>query len=84
MALLDGAARRPAALVDVAAVATGTLLPVDTNPVPGWSHVTKVDPEPARRLPLLYPLYLRHTDAVAVGVPDAAGDLPVEHLAGQP
>jgi phosphoglycerol geranylgeranyltransferase len=68
MALLDGAARRLAALADVAEVAAGTLLPVDANPVPGrWSHVTKVDPEPARRLPLLYPLYLRHTDAVAVG-----------------
>lgn len=44
------------------------VLPVDTNPVPpSWTHVTKVDPEAERRLPLLYPRYLRHTDAVAVG-----------------
>jgi phosphoglycerol geranylgeranyltransferase len=65
---LDGAARRVSALADAVAVAGRTVLPVDTNPVPpGWTHVTKVDPEPARRLPLLYPLYLQHTDAVAVG-----------------
>jgi phosphoglycerol geranylgeranyltransferase len=68
MALLSGVARRLAALADAAEAAAGSLLPVDANPVPGrWSHVTKVDPEPARRLPLLYPLYLQQTDAVAVG-----------------
>jgi phosphoglycerol geranylgeranyltransferase len=39
-----------------------------TNPIPSsWTHVTKVDPEPAKRLPLLYPAYLAHTDAVSVG-----------------
>lgn len=44
------------------------VLPVDTNPVPGsWTHLTKVDPEARRRLPLLYPRYLSFTDAVAVG-----------------
>ncbi|WP_318570837.1 heptaprenylglyceryl phosphate synthase [Salinigranum marinum] len=42
-------------------------LPVDTNPVPSWTHLTKVDPEDDKRLPLLYPRYLRWTDAVAVG-----------------
>jgi phosphoglycerol geranylgeranyltransferase len=43
------------------------LLGVETNPVPAWRHVTKVDPERGRRLPLLFPRYLRRTDAVAVG-----------------
>lgn len=43
-------------------------LPVDTNRVPAdWTHVTKVDPEEAKRLPLAYPFYLRHTSAVSVG-----------------
>ncbi|MFB6122339.1 MAG: geranylgeranylglyceryl/heptaprenylglyceryl phosphate synthase [Haloferacaceae archaeon] len=53
----------------VAAVETAvrTLLRADTNQVPRWRHVTKVDPERDRRLPLLYPRYLRHTDAVSVG-----------------
>ena len=45
-----------------------TLSPLDANPVSAeWTHVTKVDPEAAKKLPLLYPLYLRHTSAVAVG-----------------
>lgn len=44
------------------------LFSTDTNPVPRhWDHVTKIDPEPDKRLPLLYPLYLQHTDAVSVG-----------------
>lgn len=50
------------------ALGARTVLPVDTNPVPAeWSHVTKVDPEDAKKLPLLYPRYLRHTSAVSVG-----------------
>jgi len=40
---------------------------LDTNPVPDWDHVTKVDPEGAKKLPLLYPLWLSETDAVSVG-----------------
>lgn len=40
---------------------------LDTNPVPDWDHVTKVDPEAAKKLPLLYPLWLSETDAVSVG-----------------
>ncbi|MFB6301887.1 MAG: geranylgeranylglyceryl/heptaprenylglyceryl phosphate synthase [Haloferacaceae archaeon] len=41
---------------------------MDTNPVPSdWTHITKIDPEPEKLLPLLYPLYLQHTDAVSVG-----------------
>jgi phosphoglycerol geranylgeranyltransferase len=49
-------------------LAARTVLPVDSNPVPAdWTHVTKVDPEDEKKLPLLYPLYLRHTSAVSVG-----------------
>lgn len=45
-----------------------TLLSADTNPVPAeWDHITKVDPEDKKRLPLAYPLYLSHTGAVSVG-----------------
>ncbi|MWV64075.1 heptaprenylglyceryl phosphate synthase [Halorubrum sp. JWXQ-INN 858] len=43
-------------------------LRLDTNPVPGdWSHVTKVDPEERKKLPIAFPRYLAHTDAVSVG-----------------
>lgn len=45
-----------------------TLLLADTNPVPSeWDHITKVDPEASKRLPLAYPLYLSHTGGVSVG-----------------
>lgn len=41
---------------------------LDSNPVPAdWEHVTKIDPEGAKKLPLLYPLWLSRTDAVSVG-----------------
>jgi phosphoglycerol geranylgeranyltransferase len=53
-----------------AAVSIGcrTLLGLDTNPVPSdWSHITKVDPESEKRLPVLYPCYLSETSAVSVG-----------------
>ncbi|WP_436928490.1 heptaprenylglyceryl phosphate synthase [Halosimplex halobium] len=51
-----------------AGVGAETLLPIDANPVPAdWRHVTKVDPETAKLLPVASPLYLRHTDAVSVG-----------------
>ena len=53
-----------------AAVSIGfrTLLGLDTNPVPSdWSHITKVDPENEKKLPLLYPCYLSETSAVSVG-----------------
>jgi phosphoglycerol geranylgeranyltransferase len=76
---LDGAARGLGAIVDAVRVAGRTVLPVDPNPVPAdWTHVTKVDPEPGRRLPLLYPLYLRHTDAVSVG---GSSDVTAENTA---
>lgn len=65
---MDGIARSAGRLGAAARIAARTFLPVDTNPVPGeWTHVTKVDPESEKRLPLAYPLYLRHTDAVSVG-----------------
>ena len=55
-------------------VATGCRLLVrsfglyETNPVPSdWQHITKIDPEDEKKLPVLFPLYLRHTDAVSVG-----------------
>jgi phosphoglycerol geranylgeranyltransferase len=45
-----------------------TVLALDTNPVPAeWTHITKVDPEGEKELPLAYPLYLSHTGAVSVG-----------------
>ncbi len=53
-----------------AAIAIGgrTVLGLDTNQVPAdWSHITKIDPEPTKQLPLGYPLYLQHTSAVSVG-----------------
>jgi phosphoglycerol geranylgeranyltransferase len=53
-----------------AAISIGgrTLLSLDTNPVPAeWTHITKVDPEDGKQLPLAYPLYLSHTSAVSVG-----------------
>lgn len=53
-----------------AAVSLGgrTLLSLDTNDVPkDWTHITKVDPEPSKQLPLAYPLYLQQTSAVSVG-----------------
>ncbi len=52
----------------VVSIGGRTLLSIDTNPVPGeWEHVTKVDPEDEKKLPLAYPLYLQHTGGVSVG-----------------
>ncbi|MFC7080692.1 hypothetical protein [Halorussus caseinilyticus] len=68
MTSLDGAARSLGRVGRGMTLAARTVLPVDTNPVPAdWTHVTKVDPENAKKLPLLYPVYLRHTSAVSVG-----------------
>ncbi len=51
-----------------ASLGARTVLPLDTNPVPAeWTHVTKVDPEREKRLPVLFPCYLQHTSAVSVG-----------------
>ena len=49
-------------------IAGRTLLGLETNPVPtDWSHITKVDPEGEKQIPLLFPSYLSHTSAVSVG-----------------
>jgi phosphoglycerol geranylgeranyltransferase len=68
MVALDEHARRLGRLVDTLGIVVRTVGPFDTNPVPAdWVHVTKLDPEDAKKLPLLYPLFLRHTSAVSVG-----------------
>ncbi|MFB6173971.1 MAG: heptaprenylglyceryl phosphate synthase [Halobacteriales archaeon] len=67
MGTVDDLARTLGDLVAAAHIGAGTL-GIDTNPVPeAWEHITKVDPEHDKELPLLYPLYLRHTSAVSVG-----------------
>jgi phosphoglycerol geranylgeranyltransferase len=68
MVALDELARGVGRLVDTLGIVGRTLGPFDTNPVPAdWVHVTKLDPEDEKKLPLLYPLFLRHTSAVSVG-----------------
>jgi len=67
MSLAD-LARRFESLVATASLGGRTLLELDTNPVSReWNHITKVDPEGEKKLPLLYLLYLSHTSAVSVG-----------------
>lgn len=66
-----------------------TVLPVDTNPVPAaWEHITKIDPEEEKKLPLLFPLYLQHTGALEVGgSKDVTGqntEETLELVAGRP
>ncbi|WP_436901317.1 geranylgeranylglyceryl/heptaprenylglyceryl phosphate synthase [Halovenus halobia] len=49
-------------------IASRMMLGLDTNSVPSdWNHITKVDPEGGKHLPLLFPNYLSHTSAVSVG-----------------
>jgi len=68
MTTRDELARRIGRLGRAASVGARTVLPLNTNPVPAeWTHVTKVDPEREKKLPLLYPCYLQHTNAVSVG-----------------
>lgn len=48
--------------------ASRSFTPIDTNPIPrDWTHITKIDPEDEKKLPLLYPAYLTHTSAISVG-----------------
>lgn len=55
-------------LAAAASIGGRRLLGLDTNPVSAeWTHVTKVDPEGEKQLPVAYPLYLSHTSAVSVG-----------------
>lgn len=65
---LPDIARRLERVTSTVSIAGRTLLGLDTNPVPAeWTHITKVDPEREKRLPLCYPLYLSHTSAISVG-----------------
>ncbi|MEF8812211.1 MAG: geranylgeranylglyceryl/heptaprenylglyceryl phosphate synthase [Halovenus sp.] len=65
---LSDIVRRLESAASTAFVGSKTLLGLDTNPVPSeWDHITKVDPEGEKRLPLAYPLYLSQTSAVSVG-----------------
>ncbi len=65
---LPDIARRLEQLSSTASIAGRTLLGLDTNPVSAdWNHITKVDPEGEKQLPLCYPLYLSHTSAISVG-----------------
>ncbi|MFC7059647.1 geranylgeranylglyceryl/heptaprenylglyceryl phosphate synthase [Halovenus salina] len=67
MSLPDIATRLERA-ASTATIAGRSLLGLDTNPVAAdWRHITKVDPEGEKQLPLCYPLYLSHTSAISVG-----------------
>jgi phosphoglycerol geranylgeranyltransferase len=61
-------AKRFESAASVVSIAGRTLLGLETNSVPAeWTHITKVDPEGEKQLPLLFPMYLSHTSAVSVG-----------------
>jgi phosphoglycerol geranylgeranyltransferase len=61
-------AKRFESAASVLSIAGRTLLGLDTNPVPSeWTHITKVDPEGEKQLPVLFPSYLSQTSAVSVG-----------------
>lgn len=67
MSLSDMASRLES-LSKTAIIGGRTLLDLDTNSVPGdWNHITKVDPESEKQIPLAYPLYLSQTSAVSIG-----------------
>ena len=66
--VLSALTRRLGRLGLAAKLAVRSFTRIDTNPVPReWTHITKVDPEDEKQLPLLYPLYLQHTSAISVG-----------------
>jgi len=61
-------AKRLESVTSMASIFGRTILGLDTNPVPAdWTHITKVDPERDKELPLAFALYLSHTSAVSVG-----------------
>lgn len=65
---IDALARQIGSGIADFRVAIRALTSFDTNPVPiEWQHITKIDPEDEKKIPVLYPLYLQHTDAVSVG-----------------
>ena len=60
--------RRATEMVNLGSLGGRILLGLDTNPVPDdWTHISKVDPEGEKQLPLAFPLYLSETSAVSVG-----------------
>ncbi|WP_135662604.1 geranylgeranylglyceryl/heptaprenylglyceryl phosphate synthase [Halorhabdus rudnickae] len=68
MTTLADIAKRLESIATAATIASRDLLTLDTNPVPAeWTHITKIDPEEEKQLPLLFPLYLQHTSALEVG-----------------
>lgn len=68
MEWLDRVARTLGEVVTAIRLGVRSSTLVDTNPVPAeWDHITKIDPEDGKDLPLLYPLYLRHTSAISIG-----------------
>jgi phosphoglycerol geranylgeranyltransferase len=68
MVSLSDVVRTVDAAAAAARIGSRSLLGLDTNPVPAeWDHITKVDPEAGKDLPLLFPLYLQHTSATEVG-----------------
>ncbi len=61
-------AKRLESVAATVSIVGRTILGLDTNPVPAdWTHITKVDPEREKELPLAFALYLSHTSAVSVG-----------------
>ncbi len=61
-------AKRLESVTSTLSIVGRTILGLDTNPVPAdWTHITKVDPEREKELPLAFALYLSHTSAVSVG-----------------
>lgn len=76
-AWMHALARRLGATSTVLRLVAQSFTPLDTNRVPGdWQHITKVDPENEKKLPVLFPLYLQHTDAISVG---GSADVTVEN-----
>lgn len=68
MEVVRGTARRLGLVARALRIGSRSFSLVDANPIPSdWHHITKIDPEAKKRLPLLYPLYLQHTSAVSVG-----------------
>lgn len=68
MGIVDETARVAGLLSEAIRLGVRSFTPLDTNPIPSsWNHITKIDPEEEKKLPLLYPLYLSHTSAVSVG-----------------
>ncbi|MFW6437172.1 MAG: geranylgeranylglyceryl/heptaprenylglyceryl phosphate synthase [Halococcoides sp.] len=81
--------RRGLASLGRTATIVGRLLGIQDSPVPDdWTHVTKIDPERGKDLPLCFPLYLQHTSAVEVGgstdVTDANTEETLELVANRP